>query len=213
MQILELLAVKFGAPGFHKSRLILPSNVKFSDFQVLKAVVMSRLLRDTRKLREIIQAFMKYQFGDILQLQDSPSPSLSPSGTSLSRYVFAADLALVLYRMQESESEPLVRYGWSDSSPLVGGDWCMNICTALRKSKVLAVFKAASLLDSVAGQLVNEMSALSRTICRLRMLQFWMSCAHTFCYQQMSMLDTSMLSTKLQHFVLPWLLRQDPEST
>ena len=157
VRLVELLAVKFGSAGYQNSKLIVPTQLKFSDFQVLQAVVMSRLLRDMQTVREAIHAVMVYHFGDVLQLP--PTLTRPPSGTSLSRYVFAADMALVLHRSQESDSEPLVLFGWSDSSPLVGGDWCMNTCTALKKSRALAVWKSACLLDKAAGQLVSDMPA------------------------------------------------------
>eukprot|EP00971_Amphidinium_carterae_P344574 6485047-Amphidinium_carterae.2 len=56
-------------------------------------------------------------------------------------------MALVLYRAAEQQSEAFARYAFSDSSPLFGKDWCMNTYIQVRKSKSIALWQAACLLE------------------------------------------------------------------
>ena len=154
VQLAQVMATKFGSPGYEHMRLQVSGKCKYSDYQVFSALAASRQLKNRAALRSMMSHFLRYQFGETSALPLNVVKA--PSSTQLSRYLFCADMALLLYRLRQGRGEEYARFGWSDSSPLLSADWCMNMCVAIRKSQAIRVWKAACLLDRASDSMAEE---------------------------------------------------------
>eukprot|EP00971_Amphidinium_carterae_P105767 2094598-Amphidinium_carterae.1 len=146
VRFLEVLASKAGSPEYEHSLTSVRENLRYSDVEALHSVIVSRELQNRSGVHRAMQRFVQLQLGsDVKALS-----TRAPTGSTVRRYTFAADMALSLYRQKAAQTDCYARYGWSDSSPLLGKDWCMNIFTAIRLQAALDVWNASSLLEEAA---------------------------------------------------------------
>ena len=95
--------------------------------------------------------------GILLKSFDSNAHILVPSPSLMRHYEIAIDIAFVLLQRRVCAAD-VVRYRWSDSSPLAGFDWLWTQHHEIRRSKLVETFNALVSLENAMNDCITEVA-------------------------------------------------------
>ena len=135
----------------------------YSAMQLVQTLLLSRLLKDSRSLKEVILRAFHLAFPSFAtyaqDLLRQHSDSSLPSASTVSRARVLLDASLML--VQNNDNTPRLRYGIADSSPQKGHDWLLSAVDEVLAKDAVPCFEAFTKLVSdaarrAAGQAVEE---------------------------------------------------------
>ena len=153
VQSLQGAAISLGANASSRASVSGDGHFKHSALVVVNALLLSRLVRDARHFKSVIQRAVGIAFpalsDQVQRLFDSDAVSL-PSVSNVSRARVPLDAALCLMeRIQRKEW--VIRFGIADSSPQKRDDWLLSSWDEINAEDLIPTFRCVSTLARLDG--------------------------------------------------------------